>query len=115
MALGPFFIGEKIPFTFTIRDKDTDDIIDLTGISGSTANSKTQVLLRKIGATTNRHTGSDQHAYAPTPTNGQVIYTMPTAWSTGETGQWDAQIIMNFSTGVRKSERFRFTVEDALE
>lgn len=110
MPFGPFFVGEKVPFLFTIKDVDTVTVVDLTGFT-------VKVLFRKDKETTNRFTGSGEEdgTLSGTPIDGTVTYIMPEAWASADSGYWQCQLELTPAGGnVRKTEAIRFHVETGL-
>lgn len=106
---GPFFSGEKPTYVFTVKDRDTKAVVDLSGYTA-------KVMLRKDGATANKFTTpSQEDATIPTGTDGVVNYTMPTAWDDADSGAWTLQLELTpTGGGVRKTASIKFQVEKGL-
>jgi len=109
MSFGPFFVGEVPDYVFTIKDKDTGTVVDLTSYSAP------KVMLKKKGETANRHIGDDENGSIDDPaTAGKISYTLPSAWASADIGSWAVQLQMIVGTQTRKTEKVGFSVEDAL-
>ena len=110
MAFGPYFVGELVTFTITVKDRKTGDVTDLTGYSAP------KVVLRKRGASANRESSASNEdgIIDSDPTTGKITYTMKTAWATGEIGSWEMQVQLTLGSQTRKVEKVSFPVEGGL-
>lgn len=110
MAFGPYFVGELVTFTITVKDRKTGDVVDLGGYSAP------KVMLRKRGASANRETNPDNEdgAIDSDPATGKITYTMKSAWTTTEIGSWEMQVQLTLGSQVRKVEKVIFPVEGGL-
>src|SRR3972149_590623 len=101
MSFGPFFAGEVYTLTLTIKDKDTGAAVNLTGQA-------VKVLLRKRGATTNRHADPDDDAVISDGVNGIITYLLPSAWLAAKVPAWTLQVQRTVAGTVRKTEKISF-------
>lgn len=108
MSFGPFFEGEQPRYTFTLKDRDTGDVLDLTDYTAA------KVMLRKKGASANR-TGSEDGTFAGDRTTGVITYDLPSVWAAVDVGTWMLQVqVTDPNSKVRKTEKIRFPVESGL-
>ena len=111
MALGPFFVGERIPFTVTVKDKDTGTALNLTNYTVP------KCMLRKSGSAANKFTTpTDEDAVISDAVAGKITYTMPTEWLAADVGQWTLQVQLTTPVTLlpRKTEKIGFRVESAI-
>jgi hypothetical protein len=107
MGFGPFFVGERRAFVFTVKDRVTQQPVDLSGFTA-------KVLVRQDGDAANKWTGASEDATIPTPLSGIVNWPMPDPWLLADLGSWSLQLRLLSGSVTQATERLYFRVEDSL-